>query len=144
MKTNESRMFALIGAAVCSFFFGLGQQEVPAQVRNCVNSCCEMPYAWWTSQFDLSAQVRGATFPFGAGQNTTTAIPSIWVPAATSGGCALANVGTYGQWSWSTATASCQTAGGAYPAPQGVTPGGTATLVNRGVNRLACVPGHNP
>lgn len=144
MKTNETRMFALIGAAVCSFFFGLGQQEVPAQVRNCVTSCCEPAYACWTGNFDLSAQVPGATFPFGGGQNTTTAIPNIWVPAPTPGGCAMGNVGTYDQFAWTTATASCQTPGGAYPSPQGVTPGGTAVLVTRGVNQFACVPGHNP
>lgn len=131
MKTNETMALALIGAAACSFFFGLGQHEVlAAPIANCVQSCCEPVYGWWSGgtvqnpQQCATAQVTGKKFPFGAGDNTNQAIINLWVGAPTPGGCKLVPSGMYDQWAWPQNTASCQNKDGTWPNPQSVTPGG--------------------
>lgn len=150
MKTNETMMITLIGVVLCSFFFGLGQHELTAQVQNCVVSCCEATYAWWSGgapgngKACASAQTTGATFPFAPGQNTAQAIPNLAVPAQTPGGCALQNVGNYDQWGWPDNLATCQNSDGTYPNPQGVTPKGTPSLNNAGSTLNECALQHNP
>lgn len=127
MKTNERTILTLIVAAACGFCFGLGQQQVPAQVANCQSSCCEPLYAWWVDGTPggkqcMSAQFAGATWPFAAGDNTTTAIVSVYLPARTPGGCKLDPAGTYDRWTWPSNLAACSAVGGLFPSPQSVTP----------------------
>ena len=119
MKTNERMMPALLGAAMCSFFFGLGQREVPADpVLNCVQSCCENVWCWYpgTDGSDcFTAQTSGATYPFGAGTNLNTAIPNAWVPVASGLGCKIVQtLAHYDQYEWPSATEQCWTAKGGY------------------------------
>lgn len=146
MKTNGTMMLALLGAAMCSFFFGLGQHEAPAAVggitgkgvTNCTNSCCEYQYCWWNGTNPLSAQIPGCVNPTLPGQNSGTALPSIWVQTQTPGGCKLVPQLTYDQWQWETSTATCQNLDGSYPVPQPVTPSGTFKQINRGLTRNEC------
>lgn len=148
MKTNQTMMLALLGAAACSFFFGLGQHEAPAlpkpvqisganAVTNCVQSCCEYTYSWYNGSAVPSAQVSGCTDPTAPNQNVSQAIASIWVQAATPGGCKLVRVGTYDQWSWTACAATCQNPPGTYQVPQIESPSGTPTLfaVGSGLNQ---------
>lgn len=138
MKTNKTMVLALLGAATCSFFFGLGQHTTPADpVLNCIQSCCEPEYCWSTNA-TLSAQVTGKTYPFAPGDNSNQAIVNIWVPVQTPGGCSLVPAGKYDQWSWPNNTPTCEDSGGNFPQPQGVTPGGKPTLSAAGSGRNVC------
>lgn len=146
MKTNKRMMLALIGTATCSFFFGLGQHEAPAYVTNCVQSCCEVEYCWWSGgngQTCATAQRPGATYPFVAGDNFKTAIVNIWVPAASGGLCTLALQGNYDQWVWPSNIPACyDSINKLYPNPQVVTPvlpqGQKPTLSMPGARLFIC------
>ncbi|SRR5579871_5883191 len=148
MKTNQTMLLALFGAVMCSFFFGLGQHEAPAAtgkiggtgVQNCVNSCCENIYCWWNATNVLSAENTSASGPpFKPGDNTTTAIASVYVQATTPGGCKVVSSGSnYDQWSWQTSTATCENSDGTYPVPQPVTPSGSASFFAAFVPQTQC------
>lgn len=120
MKTNQTMMLALRGAAACSFFFGLGQQEVPAApggiggtgVTNCVVSCCEANYSWWTDVNTFSAQVPKCTDPTKPNQNLSQALASIYVQATTPGGCKPIPYSTFDEWKWQSCAATCQNSDG--------------------------------
>lgn len=152
MKTIPTMMLALIGAGACSFFFGLGQHEVLAQVQNCQLSCCEDMYSWWINGIPggtqcYSAQVKGATYPFGPGTNTTNAIVSVWVPVPSNPqNCKLMSVGNFDRWIWPSNLASCKNADGTYPSPQGVSPKvplGGKPKFDKNVNQNVCTPSHS-
>lgn len=148
MKTNETMILSLLGATVSSFFFGLGQHEMSAQVQNCQISCCEDEYCWWNggdppanSSLCSSAQVTGFSYPFGAGANTATAIPSIYVPVPSNPqNCKLLNVGVCNIWTWPSSSSTCQNPDKSFPQPQGVTPMGKATLSTLNANQNLCSP----
>lgn len=146
MKTKETLVLALIGATLCSFFFGLGQKEASAApIQNCVQSCCGDVYAWWTGAPNggpscSSAQVLNSTFPFQPGDNTSQAIPNIYAANQFNAGCKLKPFGAYDQWTWPNSTKECQNPDGTFPQPQRVTPGGNPTKVGTGGGRTGmCV-----
>lgn len=141
--TNKTKRFTLIGAAACSFFFGLGQHETPALVFNCVNSCCEVQYCWWVGdpKVYLSAQVSGAMPPFVKNsQNDVTAVANINVAVASGSGCNLPANGNYDQYSWDNGTAY----GCADPTtkkllvPQQASPAGDPTPNKKGAVKNKC------
>lgn len=141
MKTNERMTLALIAVASCSFFFGLGQQQTPAAVSACPKSCCEPLYSWWNSGTTCySAQVAGATFPFVASANTTTAITSVYLAAATPGGCKLQDAGLYDRWEWPDFTPVCAAVKGVLPTTQSATVQGSPPVISSsGEKRTTCV-----
>lgn len=125
MKTSKTMRLTLVGAAACSFFFGLGQYEITA-ITNCQNSCCENEYSWWTGTYTFSAQTTTTTkYPFAPGQNVKTAVPTIWVDVPSNGGCQLQFWGNYSRWSWPSSNGTCfDPVTGKPQAPQGVSPTG--------------------
>ncbi len=144
MKTNERMTFALIGAAVCSLCFGLGQRQTSAGVDNCVRSCCEPLYAWWFNGAPggtkcFSAQVTGSTYPFAAGANTTTALVAVSLPVQTPGGCELNPAGFYDRFEWPNNAPACNAVGGVFPSPQSTTPVGTPATFSAAAGRRTCV-----
>ena len=133
-------------AALCCFFFGLGQHELKgALIQNCPQLSCKDVYCWWVSgktpaTQSFSAQVTGTPRPPGPGSsNTTHALPSIF-GGATVGKTPLIASGTFDKWTWPDNTATCDKIGGSWPSPQEALPGGTATLdpADKGLTRNRC------
>jgi hypothetical protein len=141
MKTTESRRMALVAAALCGFFFGLGGDRAGADpVLNCPLSICEDLFSWWIyGSGVISAQGAGSPAPPNPRQqNTTNGFGWVYVPATTGTKGGTTQNGTFDRYVWTGSTDSCINADKSYPSPQMVMPSGTATLDTAGVTRFTC------
>jgi hypothetical protein len=142
MKMNEKMVVLLTGAALCGFFFSIGERRGTAAPVNCVPWPCKDIYCWWvTGSTDCSTcQVTGSPAPPNINQkNTTNAIPDIFAAAAV-GSKPLIPSGKYDRYTWSIAQATCNKVKGVDPSPQETTPAGTVKFDINATRNLCTQP----
>jgi len=143
MKSDPINFATWLVMVICSYSFGLGQDFARAILPTCTQSCCEPLYAWDPGSPDnvaLSAQNVGTTNPLLPNSNKAHAIPFVYLPAQTPGGCSLSNSGYYDQWKWKTWNYSCQDSSGNNPTIQQVTPTDPNPVLNAAnLLRKVCV-----
>ena len=142
MRTNATMVALLAGAALCGFFFGLGEREAAAiPLPNCQTFNCKTIYGWYVNTGDqtkvFSAQTPGAIPPWNANNSTNNATVQLFTPNSNEN-TPLNGAGTFDRWSWTNFNATCAQVNGAWPAPMEVTPQGTFSVDARGVTRSTC------
>lgn len=136
MKPIETAVTGVVFAALCGFFFQLGERSVAAQPPPCPTQPCKTVHCWlYTSTANLAVMAPGTTTP------STHAIPSIYAVSTTET-TPTANNGTCDKYSYSNPSYTCapvKVGGGQTPpTPQELTAGGTATFISNAQTRLKC------
>lgn len=135
--TAETRVMCLVAAALCGFFFRLGEQPVGAQLPTCPRHDCKDVYGWWINGTPGGNQCFVAK-ETGTQTNTTHALLQVYATAS-SGTTPANNLGTYDRHIFSNCFATCGQVNGQWQSPQEVTPTGTSRLDgNR--TRQVCTP----
>ena len=133
--TSTNAVLLLVGAALCGFFFQLGERRLLAVEGPCDPADCKTVYGWLATSGDVLAAHEVASTT-----RTTYAVPQIYVQGTTET-IPRVKSGQYDRWNFTKSDNDCKKIGGVYPKPQEVVPYGTST--NGGTfDRYVCT--YNP